>query len=96
MPHYLVEYSDSGDAAARAAHRADHIAYRKSLGARLPLAGTLLDASGEAAGSLVIIEAEGQGAAANIAADDPLVAAGVLTLISVRPYRIAAMKPPAA
>ena len=44
MPHYIVEYSDNGDAATRAAHRDAHIAYRQSFGARMPLAGPLLDA----------------------------------------------------
>lgn len=96
MPHFIVEYSDNGDQETRAAHRAEHIAYRKSLGVRMPLAGPLLGSDGAAIGSIIIVEAGDQAEAERLATEDPLVAAGVLTLVSARPYRIAAMQPPAA
>lgn len=95
MAHFLVEYRELGHADAREAKRSEHVAYRKGLGGAMPLAGPLLDDAGEAIGSVVILEADDQQAAEALAADDPYVAAGVIELLSVRRYRIAAMKPPA-
>lgn len=94
MAHFLVEYAETGKAAQRKALRPDHIAYRKGLGDALRLAGPLLDDSGQPAGSVVIIDAPDRAAAEALANADPYVAAEVLQLVSVRPYRIAAMRPP--
>ena len=94
MAHFLVEYREVGDARTRDAHRVQHIAYRKSLGAGMPLAGPLLDDEGNPVGSVVILAATDRAEAETIAARDPFVAAGVLELVLVRGYRIAAMKPP--
>jgi uncharacterized protein YciI len=94
MPHFLVEYRDSGDAAAREALRGEHIAYRKGLGADMALAGPLLDAEERPTGSIVIVQAHDHSAAGEIASADPYVAAGVFELVSVRRYRIAAMNNP--
>jgi len=95
MAHFfVVEYRDIGTPEGREANRLDHIAYRKELGAALPLAGPLLDDAGNSVGSLVIVAAEDHADAERIATADPFVAAKVLELVSVRPYRIAAMKPP--
>lgn len=95
MAHFVVEYADRGDESVREAGRADHIGYRKGLGPRLALAGPLLDADGRPTGSLVIVEADDEAAAQALAQADPYIAAGVLELVSVRRYRIAAMVPPA-
>jgi uncharacterized protein YciI len=95
MAHFLVEYADSGNAEAREAHRAAHIGYRKGLGARLALAGPLLGDDGKPSGSVVIIEAENRAEAERVALSDPYIGHGVLTLVSLRGYRIAAMNPPA-
>lgn len=95
MAYFLVEYGELGNATAREEKRADHIAYRKGLGAAMPLAGPLLDEDGQPTGSVVIIAAEDEAAAERLAGRDPYVAAGVFELASVRRYRIAAMKPPA-
>lgn len=94
MAHFLVEYVELGDAAAREAKRGEHIAYRKGLGAAMALAGPLLDDDGQPTGSVVILEAEDEAAAEKTALADPYIGAGVLELVSVRRYRIAAMKPP--
>ncbi|WP_165793663.1 YciI family protein [Hyphococcus luteus] len=96
MPHFLVEYEELGNPEAREEKRADHIAYRKGLGEKMPLAGPLLDDQGDPNGSVVILEAENLKDASDLAASDPFVGHGVLRLVSVRPFRIAAMKPPAA
>ena len=94
MPHFLVEYREIGSAEAREAHRPEHIAYRKGLGAALPLAGPILDDAGSPVGSLVILEADSKAEAEKVALQDPFVANAIMELASVRPYRIAAMKPP--
>ncbi|HTM96254.1 MAG TPA: YciI family protein, partial [Croceibacterium sp.] len=94
VAHFIVEYRQLGNSAAREEKRGDHIAYRKGLGARMPLAGPLLDDAGQPVGSLVIVEAGDRAAAEALAAADPYVAAGVLELLSVRGFRIAAIKPP--
>ena len=94
MAHFLVEYAELGHAAAREEKRGEHIAYRKGLGSAMALAGPLLDNDGTATGSVVILAAEDEDAAEKLALADPYVAAGVLELVSVRRYRIAAMKPP--
>lgn len=96
MPHFLVEYREIGTAQAREDHRNQHVAYRKGLGAALCLTGPILDDGGKANGSLIIIDAKDKAEAEQIASRDPYLAAGVFELASVRGYRIAAMKPPAA
>jgi uncharacterized protein YciI len=95
MAHFLIEYADIGDAQARETHRAAHIGYRKQLGPRLALAGPLLDDDGKPCGSVVIVEAESRAEAERWASADPYVVQGVLKLVSLRGYRIAAMNPPA-
>jgi uncharacterized protein YciI len=62
----------------------------------MPLAGPLLDDAGGTVGSVVILEAVDRHEAERIARTDPFVAAQVLELVSIRPFRIAAMKPPTA
>ena len=94
MPHFLIEYRELGDTETRERRRGEHIAYRKGLGERMALAGPLLGEGDASVGSVVIIEAADQVAAEEIASADPYVAAGVLECVSVRKYRIAAMKPP--
>lgn len=94
MAHFLVEYAELGNAAAREERRGEHIAYRKGLGAGMALAGPLLGADDQPVGSVVILEADDEEAARALAEADPYVAAGVFELASVRRYRIAAMKPP--
>ncbi|MEO9132522.1 MAG: YciI family protein [Sphingomonas sp.] len=96
MPHFLVEYRELGEPAARDALRGEHIAFRKGLGAGMPLAGPLLGEDQVPKGSVVILEAEDGEEARRIAGRDPYVGGGVVELVSVRRYRIAAMKPPVA
>lgn len=94
MAHYLIEYGELGNAAARDALRGDHVAYRKGLGGALALSGPLLGDDDTPIGSVVILAAADRAEALQLAGDDPYVAGGVLELVSVRKYRIAAMKPP--
>jgi uncharacterized protein len=93
VPHFIVEYRQTGSAETREAHRGEHIEYRKSLGNGMPLAGPLLDDTGKPVGSLIILEAADKDAATTLATSDPYVKWGVLQVVAVRGYRIAAMKP---
>lgn len=95
MAHFLVEYVDIGSSDAREQHRGEHIAYRKGLGDTIRLAGPILSDEGAAVGSLVILEAEDRAGAQQLAERDPYISAGVLKLLSVRAYRIVALKVPA-
>lgn len=96
MPHFLVEYRELGNPEARVSLRPSHVAYRKGLGSTMVLAGPLLSDDDKPVGSVVIVEAGDQTAAEETAAADPYVGAGVMECISVRKYRIAAIKPPQA
>ncbi len=99
MPHFVVEYYDGTDVAeARARLREDHIAYRRALGARMVMAGPLLqDFDGSPPfGSLVVIEAADRTEAVRIATEDPYVQGQVFQGVRVYGYRIAAFNPPAA
>jgi len=91
---FLIQYRQSGDTALREQKRCEHIAYRKGLGAALPLAGPLLDDNGAPNGSVIILAAEDRNTALHIATNDPFVKAGLLVLESILPMRIAAMVPP--
>jgi uncharacterized protein YciI len=95
MSHYLIEYVQVGDPAARETHRGAHIAYRKGLGDKIALAGPVLDEDGAAIGSIIIVEAADYDAATRLAGADPYVLEGVLEVSAVKRFRIAAMRPPA-
>lgn len=94
MPHFLVEYREVGAPEVREARRGEHIDYRKRLGSAMPLAGPLLDDQSKITGSVVILEAADRNEAESLASRDPFVGAGVLSLVSVREFRIASLKPP--
>jgi len=93
VPHFLIEYRQLGSDADRELHRPAHIQHRKAVGNRLPVAGSLLNESGENAGSVILYEAEDDAAATAFARADPMVVHGVFELVSVRPFRVAAIKP---
>ena len=94
MPHFLVEYREVGTPETREAHRSAHISYRKGLGDAMILAGPILDNEGKSVGSLVILDRDDHDDATAAANEDPFVSAKVLELVSVRSYRIAAIKLP--
>ena len=74
--------------AIRKANRPDHVAYLKSLGDALVLAGPFTEADGETMnGSLVVVEAASLRAAEKIAAGDPFAKAGVFATVEIRPWK---------
>jgi uncharacterized protein YciI len=96
MSHFMIEYRYSANVSAQAASRPRHIAYRKALGDRIALAGPLLDDAGHAIGSIIVLEAADRTQAKRDASGDPFIALGVFELVSIRPFRIAAIAPPPA
>ena len=73
----------------RQATRAAHFDYVRETGA-VRLGGPFLDAEGEMAGSLIIIEAANLAAAQGWAANDPYAKAGLFGESTVRPWKATA------
>ena len=71
----------------RLATRQAHLAYLESQAARIVSGGAMLDAAGQPAGSLLVIEAEDRAAAEAFAAADPYAKAGLFESSVVRPFR---------
>ncbi|GAB0118288.1 YciI family protein [Acidisoma sp. 7E03] len=76
-----------GAAALRAETRPAHLAYLDGMVSQMVIAGPLLDAGGQAVGSLLIVEAESQAAVEAMAAADPYAQAGLFETVTIRPYR---------
>jgi uncharacterized protein YciI len=70
----------------RMATRAAHFDYAKESGA-VRLGGPFLDAKGDMAGSMIIIEAADLAAAQAWAANDPYAKAGLFASSDVRPWK---------
>jgi uncharacterized protein len=78
----------------RLANRADHLAYLKSLGETLVLAGPFTKDDGETMnGSLIIVEAPSREAAKKIADGDPFAKAGLFEAVEIRPWLWTVNKP---
>ena len=87
MPLFVLTCLDKpGALATRLAAREDHLAWVKDQ--PLKLGGPFLDAAGEMAGSLMIVEAEDLAAAQAFNAADPYTKAGLWASVDVRPFRI--------
>jgi len=71
----------------RAKVRPEHLTYLNRLGHTLKFAGPFLDAAGNSNGSLVMIEAESQAAAQQVAALDPYDLAGLFASVEIRPWK---------
>lgn len=83
---YALICSDKADGlAVRQANRPDHLDYLTSLGSTVKAAGPFMSEDGERpVGSLVIVEAESEGAARAIADADPYAKAGLFERVDVR------------
>jgi uncharacterized protein len=77
-----------GQGELRAATRPAHLDFLDGRGAQVVVAGPLLDARGEAVGSLLVIEAADEAAARDFAAADPYAKAGVFGETAVRAFRM--------
>lgn len=89
MPLFVLEVHDRPDAGAlRRNTRPAHLAWLATQSARVKVGGPLLDGGGDARGSLLIVEAEGEAELRAWAADDPYVRAGLFERVEVRPWRL--------
>jgi uncharacterized protein YciI len=78
----------------RLANRLDHVAYLKSLGQTLVLAGPFTKDDGETmTGSLIVVEAPSREAAKKIADGDPFAKAGLFEAVEIRPWLWTVNKP---
>lgn len=92
MPQFLVTARDGrdGDAPARrAAARPAHLASVGRLGGAMILGGAMLDASGTAVGSTMVVDFPDRAALDAWIASDPYTAGDVWREVDIVPFRIA-------
>ena len=86
----LYARDKAGKLADRMAARPKHLEHLAALGARLKVAGPLLDqVTGDPCGSLIIFEADDLAAAEAFATADPYAAAGLFDQLTIAPWRAA-------
>ncbi|HEY2069331.1 MAG TPA: YciI family protein [Rhizomicrobium sp.] len=71
----------------RMATRPAHFEYAKETGA-IRLGGPFLDAKGDMAGSMIVIEAADMDGAKAWAAGDPYAKAGLFAAVEIRPWKV--------
>jgi uncharacterized protein YciI len=87
MLYALICTDKPNSLAVRKANRPDHLAYLKSLGDTLLIAGPFTEADGQTMnGSLIVVEASSLDAARRIAAADPFAKAGLFQSVEIRPW----------
>jgi uncharacterized protein YciI len=88
MPLFVLTCHDKpGALALRMATREAHLAYLQPQSDVLKLAGPLLDAGGDPAGSLLIIDVADRAAAEAFSAGDPYTQAGLWDRVEIHPFR---------
>ncbi|MBI1208727.1 MAG: hypothetical protein GC191_15755 [Azospirillum sp.] len=95
---FMVYCTDKpGHGEVRLANRAAHLAYLKSLGDRILLAGPLLSDDGTGmVGSLLVVECADRAAAEAFRDGDPYGAAGLFQSVAIHPFRQVIPSPAAA
>lgn len=81
----LIATDKPGHLQTRLDTRPDHVAYLKSSDA-VQQAGPVLDAAGEMAGSLIILDVPDMAAAEDWAANDPYAKAGLFESVVLKPW----------
>ncbi|MBG1232495.1 YciI-like protein [Aestuariivirga litoralis] len=66
--------------------RPDHVAYLKTLGDKLKIAGPFLDDAGNMMGSLVVIEAADRAGAEAMSVNDPYAKSGLFAAVEIRAW----------
>ena len=88
MPLFLLTATDTPNALeTRVATRQAHVDYIRGSGL-VKIGGPLLDAAGEMAGSMLLIETEDLAAAEAFAAADPYALAGLFEKVELRPFKL--------
>jgi uncharacterized protein YciI len=89
MPLFVISWMDKPNSLdVRMGAREAHLAYARTLGDKVKLGGPFLDADGNMAGSLIIVEADSLQAAKALHDKDPYKLAGLFETSEIRPYRI--------
>jgi uncharacterized protein YciI len=87
MLYALICTDKPGSLPLRKANRPEHLAYLKSLGAKLAFAGPFTEADGETMnGSLIVVEAGSLEEARKIGEADPFAKAGIFASVDIRPW----------
>ena len=71
----------------RMATRPAHLAYAGGFSGQMKLGGPLLDANGDMAGSLMVLEADDLAAAQAFSTNDPYTQAGLWERVDIKPFR---------
>lgn len=88
MPLFVISWSDKpGHLQTRLDNREAHLAYVAEQGV-VRLGGPFLDADGQMAGSMLVVETESLEAAQAFHAADPYRLAGLFETSQVRPWRV--------
>lgn len=82
----LICTDKTGALETRKKNRDAHLAYIAETGV-VTMAGPLLDAAGDMAGSLVILDVEDVAAAESWAANDPYAKAGLFSDVRIQPWK---------
>lgn len=89
MPLFVLSCIDKPNSLAlRMATREAHFAYAREHGQGIRFGGPFLDAKGDMAGSLIILEADDLEAAKAFNRADPYTLAGLFESVDVRPFRV--------
>ena len=91
MPLFAISCVDKPDSLPlRMATREAHLAYANGgqTAVRVKLGGPYLDAKGDMAGSLLIVEAANRAEVEEFSKNDAYVRAGLFQSVEIRPYRI--------
>ena len=89
MPLFVLTCLDKPNSLpVRLANRDANLAYLAEHPGVVRLAGPFLDAAGDMAGSLMIVEAADLAAAKAFNAADPYVRAGLFASVDIRPWRV--------
>jgi uncharacterized protein YciI len=85
---YVIHCFDKKDSLQiRMDNRPDHVAYLKSFGEKLFVAGPTLDSDEQMNGSVVIMDLESMTEAEAFAANDPYAKAGLFESVSIQPWK---------
>jgi uncharacterized protein YciI len=88
MQFILIAHDKAGGLPLRTATRPAHLAYcEQALGSKLVYAGPMLDAAGDPAGSVMIVEAADEAEAKALFAKDPYALAGLFGQTSLSGFR---------
>jgi len=82
----LIAHDKPGALALRMENRQDHLAYIEATGV-VAQAGPLLDAQGQMAGSLVVLDVPDMAAAESWAANDPYAEAGLFADVQLHAWK---------